>query len=257
MKRITAVIVVVVLIAPSAQAQWAVHDPLNFAQAVIIAERTLKEYNTLVEQYETIVRMARSLGALDRYRIPGIDITAHDPSRWQYGAPWLQGLNSGDATGALYLQTTRALQRPGTLLDTLPAPTRKAIQDAYATIEITDSVAQLGGHQVSQVRGYSGLLQAVTQFLESDVLNTGSSFHQMTAILDKIAAGELLGRRQDTAANQLLSHTLEQLLARGKRLRDTEAATMNMRLLSMRDGRAAGTAVIAGAAADLRSWRQP
>ncbi len=79
----------------------------------------------------------------------------------------------------------------------------------------------------------------------------------MTAILDKIAAGELLGRRQDIATNQLLSHTLEQLLARGKRLRDTEAATMNMRLLSMRDGRAAGTAVIAGAADDLRSWRQP
>ena len=48
MQRITALIVVVVLIAPSAQAQWAVHDPLNFAQAVIIAERTLKEYNTLV-----------------------------------------------------------------------------------------------------------------------------------------------------------------------------------------------------------------
>ena len=59
MKRITALIVVVVLIAPSAHAQWAVHDPLNFAQAVIIAERTL--YNTLVEQYETIVRMAGAL----------------------------------------------------------------------------------------------------------------------------------------------------------------------------------------------------
>ena len=52
----------------------------------------------------------------------------------------------------------------------------------------------------------------------------------MTAILDKVAAGELLGRRQDIATNQLLSHALEQLLARSKRLRDTEAATMNMRL---------------------------
>ena len=33
----------------------------------------------------------------------------------------------------------------------------------------------------------------------------------MTDVLDKIAAGELLGRRQDTATNQLLSHALEQL----------------------------------------------
>ena len=47
--------------------------------------------------------------------------------------------------------------------------------------------------------------------------------HEMTAILDKIAAGELLGRRQDMPSNQLLSHALEQLLARSKRLRDTEA----------------------------------
>ena len=58
----------------------------------------------------------------------------------------------------------------------------------------------------------------------------------MTAILDKVAAGELLGRRQDMASNQLLSHALEQLLARSKRLRDTEAATINMQLVTWRDG---------------------
>ena len=58
----------------------------------------------------------------------------------------------------------------------------------------------------------------------------------MTAVLDKIAAGELLGRRQDMLSNQLLSHALEQLLARGKRLRDTEAATINMQLVTWRDG---------------------
>ena len=68
----------------------------------------------------------------------------------------------------------------------------------------------------------------------------------MTAILDKVAAGELLGRRQDMAANQLLSHALEQLLARSKRLRDTEAATMNMQLVTWRDGRAANEAMVAG-----------
>jgi hypothetical protein len=44
---------------------------------------------------------------------------------------------------------------------------------------------------------------------------------------------------------------------RGKRLRDSEAAAMNMRLGSLRDGRAAGSSVIRGAADDLRTWRQP
>jgi hypothetical protein len=93
--------------------------------------------------------------------------------------------------------------------------------------------------------------------LETDVLNSLPRYHDLTAVLDKVAAGELLARRQDMATNQLLSHALEQLLARSKRMRDTEAATMNMRLLGMRDGRAAGARLVEGAANDLRTWRQP
>ena len=95
------------------------------------------------------------------------------------------------------------------------------------------------------------------QDLEGDVLNGLLRYHEMTAILDKVAAGELLGRRQDMAANQLLSHALEQLLARSKRLRDTEAATMNMQLVTWRDGRGANEAMVAGAGDALRTWRQP
>jgi hypothetical protein len=79
----------------------------------------------------------------------------------------------------------------------------------------------------------------------------------MTAILDKVAAGELLGRRQDMAANQLLSHAVEQLLARSKRQRDTEASTLNMQLVTWRDGEAANRAFRAGAGHALSTWRQP
>src|SRR5438128_5081467 len=107
------------------------------------------------------------------------------------------------------------------------------------------------------MRGYFGELQRAVQALESDVLNSGSSYHELTAILDKVAAGELLGRRQDMAANQLLSHTLEQLLARGKRLRDTEVAALNMQLVTWRDARAANEAMVAGSGDALEAWRQP
>ena len=105
---------------------------------------------------------------MDRYRIPTIGITGHDPGRWPYGAPWLQGLNSGDARGTLYEQTARRLERPGaTARPAARRPRAKPIEDAYATIEITDSVAQIGGHQVALVRGYSGQLQQATQALEA------------------------------------------------------------------------------------------
>jgi hypothetical protein len=257
MRRAVLVLMVWASLATPALAQLAVIDPANLAQAILIADRTLSEYNTLLQQYQTILKMAQGLGSLDRYRTPPIAMTGHDPSRWPYAAPWLQGLNAGDARGTLYEQTARRVERPGALLNSLSADARKAIEDAYATIEITDSVAEVAGHQVALVRGYHGTLQQLVQEFERDVLNTLPRYHEMTAILDKVATGELLARRQDAATNQLLSHALEQLLARSKRMRDTEAATMNMRLLGMRDGRAAGTNLIDGSADALRTWRQP
>jgi hypothetical protein len=257
MKRIGVISALIVILAAPARGQAVVLDPTNLVETILIAERTAREYETLIEQYQTLVRMARGLGALDRYRMPTIGIVGHDPSRWPFASPWLQGLNSGDPHGALYQHIARVLERPGVLLDSLPAAARTAIENAYATIELTDSVAIIGGHEVALVRGYSQQLQDAIAALQRDVLNPSSDYHQVTAVLDKVAAGELIGRRQDMATNQLLSHALEQLLIRGKRTRDTETVNMNMRLLSMRDGRAAGGSLVQGAADDLRTWRQP
>lgn len=242
---------------PPAQAQWTVFDPSNFAQTVLIAQRTQRQYEEVLAQYRTILRMAQGLGSLEPYRIPSIGVTRHDAGRWPYGRAWLQGLNSGDATGAAYWATTLPLDRPSALPARLTATARRMLERQYATIELTDSVAMMGGHQVGALRGYHGQLQRAVQDLEGDVLNGLERYHEMTAILDKVAAAELLGRRQDMAANQLLSHALEQMLARSKRFRDTEAATMNMQLTTWRDGRAANDALVRGTGDSLRTWRQP
>jgi hypothetical protein len=115
----------------------------------------------------------------------------------------------------------------------------------------------MGGHQVGVTRLYHDDLQRAVQALEQDVLNPAASYHDLTVILDKIAASELLGRRQDMAANQLLSNVLEQLLARSKQLRDVQASTLNMQLLTWRDSDALNRAFRAGAGDALRTWRQP
>lgn len=256
-RRLFVVGVIVATVATPARAQFTVFDPSNFAQTVLIAQRTQRQYEELLAQYRTILRMAQGLGSLEPYRIPAIGVTRHDVARWEYGRPWLQGLNSGDATGAAYWATTLPLERATTLPAHLTAAARRTLERQYATIELTDSVAMMGGHQVGTLRGYHGQLQRAVQDLEGDVLNGLERYHEMTAILDKVAAAELLGRRQDMAANQLLSHALEQMLARSKRLRDTEAATMNMQLVTWRDGRAANEALARGTGDALRTWRQP
>jgi hypothetical protein len=256
-RRAFAALVLVAACATPARAQWVVVDPGNLAQAVLIAERTLRQYDELRRQYETITRMGRPLGSMERYRIPPIALSGHDPRRWEYGRPWIQGLNGGDPLGSAYAATTLPLERPTVQPSRLSASARRTLERQYATIEITDTVAMRGGHQVALARGYHGRLQEAIQGLENDVLNAQPRYHEMTAILDKIAAGELLARRQDLVTNQLLSHALEQLLARSKRQRDTEAAAINTQLTNWRDARAANTAFAAGAADALRTWRQP
>lgn len=247
-----------VLLASPAQAQLVVIDPGNLIQAIAIAERTLRHYQTLQAQYHTIQRLARGLGdSMEDYRIPAIPITRHDPARWDYGRPWLAGFNEGDPSGDAYRHVTRRLERPDGTLERLPPAARRAIEQAYATVDITDSVAFMGGHQVALIRQQNGRLQEAVEALEGDVLNGLLRYHELTVNLDKIAAAELLARRQDMAANQLLSHTLEQLLVRGKRLRDAEAVVMNMRLVGLRDARSASASLVRGAGEDLRTWRQP
>lgn len=246
-----------VLVATPVRAQFAVVDHGNLTQAVLIAERTLREYEALVAQYQTLVRMSTGLGNMQRYRMPSVLGTEHRADRWQYGRSWLEGLNVGDPSGTAYRAATRRLESPEYALRQLPPAARRATEQAYATVEIADSVAQLGGHQVGLIRAYSRRLQQAIDALEGDVVSGDPRAREMTAVLDKVAAGALIARRQDMAANQLLSHSLEQLLARSKRLRDTEAATINMRLGALRNGRVAGTSVVRGAADDLRSWRQP
>lgn len=256
MVRNVAALMLIVLIAAPAHAQFAVIDNANLAQAILIVQRTQRHLEELRAQYLTIQRMARALGNMDRYRTPSIALTGHNPGQWLYGTPWIAGLNGGDPMGTAYWATALPLERPGPA-SRLTGAARRAFERQYGNVEIADTVAIMGGHQVGITRTYADQLQRAVQALETDVLNPAASYHEMTAVLDKIAAGELLGRRQDMTANQLLSHALEQLLARSKRLRDNEAAAVNMQLVTWRDGDVANQAFRNGMGDALRTWRQP
>src|SRR5215831_10908845 len=158
-RRLLLMVAALSLFALPAHAQFVVIDPANLVQTTLIAYRMQQHYTELRAEYLTVLRMAQGLGSLDRYRIPTIPITAHDPSRWDFGRSWIEGLNSGDPTGAAYVATTLPLLRPTALPANLTAAARQAMERQYATIEITDSVAMMGGHQVALARGYHRRLQ--------------------------------------------------------------------------------------------------
>ena len=166
-RRILLSLFLLTITATRAHAQIVVIDPGNLVQTVLIAERTLRHYEELQAQYRTILRMGQGLGSMDRFRVPGISITRHDPSLWQFGRPWIEGLNSGDASGAAYAATALPLLRPDVQPSRLTASARRDLERRYATIEITDTVAMRGGHQVALVRGYHDRLQEGIQGLRT------------------------------------------------------------------------------------------
>ena len=256
-RSLVAPILVVLASANSAWAQLAVIDPANLQQTVLIAQRTQWHLEELRDQYQVILRMSRGLGDLGRYRTPSIAGASHNPARWPYAASWLQGLNTGDPTGNAYGATTVPLRPIQSLPRNMSVSAQRTLSNQIASMELSDSVAMMAGHQIGAIRQYNGVLQKGLDSLEEDVTNGLARYHELTAILDKVAAGELLGRRQDMAANQLLSHAVEQLLARGKRLRDAEALTMNMQLTTWRDAKRVNDAMVSGTADALRTWRQP
>src|SRR4029453_3351308 len=135
-RKLLLFVAVASLIPPPANAQLFVFDPGNLVEATLIAYRMQQHYAELRAQFLTILRMGQGLGNLDRYRIATIPITAHDPGRWDFGRPWIQALNSGDATGEAYLSTALPLLRPTITPANLTAAARRTLERQYATIEI-------------------------------------------------------------------------------------------------------------------------
>ena len=84
MRRTITGAVLLVLATTPANAQFAVIDPANLAQAILIVQRTQRHLEELRAQYRTIIRMSEGLGRLDQYRTPPFALTRHDASRWAY-----------------------------------------------------------------------------------------------------------------------------------------------------------------------------
>ena len=262
MRRTLTLIVVgaVFLEVQPASAQLVVNDPTTTARNAVTAVLKSQVLQTLRRERDRLREMSRRLSrytSLDKYRL-------EDPPRWRthggdflFTQPYNDALIFGDPTGAAYLSLSRALDNAGNLLDRLGPEARRAVLAQLATIDAAAASAITGTHQTGQLR-FSGRKQELPAIdaLEAHVVDP-SDEQSMTAILDKISGAALVGARQKEARLQLLTAIAEQLVVENKRTRDAEAAAMNMSVGRLRDGRNANTGLVAGAAADLRSWRQP
>jgi len=237
-------------------AQIPVTDALSYAQLVRMAIQVRQTIQLMKEEYQTMQRIGRGYGGpFGPYRIPTLPQLNHDVGRYPFGGPLLQGLNSGDPYGDRYNQVVRTVLRPGGLIDLLPPEARKVMQDAFAGIEIADSIATMGIHESAQARGYAQRIAQLIERLQTDVTASGSEYHQVTAIADKLAIAGMVNGRLNQNSNQVESSILEQQIARNLRLRREAAEQMNMSLTRMKDNGDSTEALVGGATEALQNWR--
>lgn len=260
MRSMLVALVLVITCPPAAFAQLVVHDPAVTARNSITAAVKELLLNLQREQHSKLRRMATRLSMhtnLDKYAVS-------DPPRWRihdfesflYANDYHAALNYGDAAGAAYLAVSHPVIAAQQALGRLRPAARRALLAQLATLNLADATAISATHDTGQLRFNGRQVLGAIDALEAHVIDP-SNEQSATAVLDKINGAVLIGARQRQARAQLLAGVVEQLLVESKRARDTEAAAMNMQLVTWQDGRVANEAFVAGTGEALRTWRQP
>lgn len=215
------------------------------------------------QQHSELRRMAHRLSmftSLDKYAAREVPLWRihdfEDAEAFLFSRPYHAALNYGDGAGVGYERVARIRSNSSDLLARLAPSARDAIARMLATLDVADSTMVMGTHQTGQLR-YNGRreIQAIGA-LERHVIDP-SQQQSATAIADKISGAVLIAARQRQARLQLVTALLEQLLVENKRSRDSEAVIMNMQIGQLEDAARIDAAFVEGAAAALRTWRQP
>ena len=261
MRRAVLALLLVSLTSIELSAQIPVTDPAVTLRNGVTA--ALKDYlvDLQRDQRRKLRRMARRLSMhtdLGKYLVL-------NPPRWRthggesflYAGPYNNALIFGDPPGAAYLALSHPVSDARGLIGRLSPAARQLLMTRLATLDVADASEIAATNDAGQLR-YNGRKQErpAIEALEADVIDP-SLEQSATAVLDKISGAVLIGARQRQARAQLLADIVEQLLVESKRARDTDAAAMNMQLVTWRDGSPSNRAFAEGIGNALSTWRQP
>jgi hypothetical protein len=254
MKRVIAwacVGAVSLILAVPLRAQLAVFDPANYIEAILQVEQLIKQYEFLLKQARRV-----PVDIASRYHAHSLDWTLHDLTGGPtYADQLLKALNDGDVSGQAYRGVVDPLDAATDVLGRMPVALQKRLTDAYAAIQLQDSMTRLAVNQAGAARTDGpATLQAVKN-VEHDIANTDDDFHSQTALLEKINAAFAIGLRIEEQTNQFEVTTLEQLLIDNTRKRDAEARLVNATIYQWRYGQSYGADLYGQTAARIDQWK--
>lgn len=230
---------------------YLVYDDANWYQALL-------QLLQFIEQFRFLLRQARRLpfDMVTRYHGHSVDWTFHDlEAGLLYAQRILGALNAGDPTGGAYRQVIAPLDVPTDVVARMPASLQRRLTNAYAAIEMADSVSALAVDQMGAMRLEGPHNEQVAKDMEKDAVSTNDDFHTQTALLNKINAATVLGLRMQDHVSKTLMSALEQLVVANRRQRDAEAGLVNATIHQWRYGQAYGDDLFRNTAANIDGWR--
>jgi hypothetical protein len=237
MTRAAVTVTLVIALTGAAWAQFAVFDPVNYANALLRYAQLEQQYAQLVTTYQQIrtqyllLRQQAQAVPVDmnlRYRsiaTPWLPFSATDA----YGttAGWILTANNGHDAAASYALATQALGTYGSAMRGLSADEQARVQARYDRVQLTDASITHGLEALGFLRGHQPSVEAVVESLEDDTYSSDPSFNTQIAVLNKLNATTVTSARLAKDTNNVLVSLLEQQLLEATDRREAAVQGIN------------------------------
>lgn len=243
-------------------------DPASIAQHAIITAITETINTILGDQAEEVYKWSRRLSTwlpMAKYSIDALD----QPD-WRLHSFWDASVifskeyfrvltYGGDASGVVgILPISVPRVNPDSVLMKLSPDASESLRADLATIDAADSTLILTSNMAGLLRYNGRSFGQANNDLQEDVLNE-SMDESATAVLDRIAAEQMIGARSKQTKIQMLAGLVELGVVDSKRERDRDVNQMNMMLRRMdkiTDGEeGADSSMVTNATSVIRGWR--
>jgi len=238
-KLIVVVLIAVLLLPVASEAQFGgiVYDPTNYANAVLRYNQLVQQlaqlrqtYQQVLNQYNLALEMSRNLkNMMARYRAKFSDWRSFTSSDL-YGntSGWVGAANgAGTASSAYRTATIPLLSYSQADLDAINPADSRALQSAYASLQLSDGANVSALTTVGNIRANAQTVQQQIANLETDSLSDNATMNTEVGVLNKINASNVLTLRSMQDANNLRLAALEQQVLEAKRRRDIDVANLN------------------------------
>jgi hypothetical protein len=226
------------MFASQAQAQWAVFDETNYANAVREYRELQQIYTTANQTRDQVIRvynlayqmsrMPQNLRQRYSARFTGWK-TLSASNSFGNTSTWVSAANTGGMQSASsgYRLAGITLTAPPAL-GAMDSRTQETVKAQYATAELTDGVSVDALALLGEIRSRSQALDKQLTNLEQDSYSNSSSQQTEMAVLGKINAATIMILRSQQDTNQILATAVLHQLLSTKEQSDRQKRALNL-----------------------------